>query len=166
MRTKILFSFLTCSLEYGKCLSSSCCSLSNRNISFRYSDFARAISRASENTALAEQFRWMAETQLLAKVIELKVAEELKQFATSLSLSDDQKQKLHNFLTEAREKVQAYRKDNPNASQQDLVNHVKANRSALRERLVNFLTPEQLTKWDAEVAKAKEFLGHKMAASA
>jgi hypothetical protein len=95
-----------------------------------------------------------------------KVAEELKQFATSLSLSDDQKQKLHNFLTEAREKVQAYRKDNPNASPQDLVNHVKANRSALRERLVNFLTPEQLTKWDAEVAKAKEFLGHKMAASA
>ena len=95
-----------------------------------------------------------------------KVAEELKQFATSLSLSDDQKQKLHNFLTDAREKVQAYRRDNPNASPQDLVNHVAANRSTLRERLVNFLTPEQLTKWDAEVAKAKEFLGQKMAASA
>jgi len=95
-----------------------------------------------------------------------KVAEELKQFATSLKLSDDQKEKLHNFLTDAREKVQAYKKDNPNASPQDLLKHVAANRTALRERLVNFLSPEQLTKWDAEVAKAKEFLGHKMAASA
>jgi hypothetical protein len=28
-----------------------------------------------------------------------------------------------------------------------------------RERLVNFLTPEQLTKWDKEVAKAKGILG-------
>jgi|SRR6516164_3508408 protein CpxP len=95
-----------------------------------------------------------------------KVAEELKHFASSLNLSDDQKEKLHTFLADAREKVQAYKKDNPNASPQDLVNHVAANRSALRQRLVNFLSPEQLTKWDAEVAKAKEFLGHKMAASA
>jgi hypothetical protein len=38
------------------------------------------------------------------------------------------------------------------------------NRAALRQRLVNFLTPEQLAKWDTEVAKAKEFLGHKRAA--
>jgi len=95
-----------------------------------------------------------------------KVAEELKQFATSLNLSDDQKQKLQSFLTDAREKIQAYKKDNPNASPQDLLKQVAANRSALRERLVNFLSPEQLTKWDAEVSKAKEFLGQKMAASA
>src|SRR5215469_1948419 len=95
-----------------------------------------------------------------------KVAEELKQFATSLNLSDDQKGKLQTFLTDAREKIQAYRKDNPNASPQDVVKQVAANRSALRERLVNFLSPEQLTKWDAEVSKAKEFLGQKMAASA
>jgi hypothetical protein len=95
-----------------------------------------------------------------------QVAEELKRFATSLNLSDEQKQKLQNFLTDAREKVQEYKQANPNASAQDLLNQVAANRSALRERLVNFLNPEQLTKWDAEVAKAKEFLGHKMAASA
>jgi len=95
-----------------------------------------------------------------------KVAEELKHFATSLNLSDDQKQRLQTFLSDAREKIQAYKKENPSASPQDLLKHVSANRSALRERLVNFLSPEQLTKWDAEVAKAKEFLGHKMAASA
>jgi periplasmic protein CpxP/Spy len=95
-----------------------------------------------------------------------KVAAELKQFASSLNLSDDQKQKLQTFLTDAREKLQAYRKDNPDASPQDVLKQVAVNRSALRERLVNFLSPEQLTKWDAEVAKTKEFLGQKMAASA
>jgi hypothetical protein len=31
-------------------------------------------------------------------------------------------------------------------------------------RLVNFLSPEQLTKWDAAVKNAKEFLGEKLAA--
>jgi len=95
-----------------------------------------------------------------------QVAEELKRFGTSLNLSDDQKQRLQTFLTDAREKIQAYKKDNPNASAQDVLKQIGANRTALRERLVNFLSPEQLTKWDAEVAKAKEFLGHKMAASA
>jgi hypothetical protein len=30
--------------------------------------------------------------------------------------------------------------------------------------LVSFLTPEQLTKWDAEATKAKEFLSQKLAA--
>jgi len=95
-----------------------------------------------------------------------QVAEELKRFAHSLNLSDDQKQKLQGFLTDAREKIQTYRQDNPNASPQDLLKQLAANRTALRERVVNFLSPEQLTKWDAEVAKAKEFLGQKLAASA
>jgi hypothetical protein len=29
-------------------------------------------------------------------------------------------------------------------------------------RIVKFLTPEQLQKWDTEVSEAKEFLGHKL----
>ena len=33
---------------------------------------------------------------------------------------------------------------------------------ALRERVEKFFTPEQLTKWDAEVTKAKEFLGERL----
>jgi hypothetical protein len=41
---------------------------------------------------------------------------------------------------------------------------VADNRATIRQRLVGFLTPEQLTKWDAEAAKAKEFLGQKLAA--
>jgi hypothetical protein len=95
-----------------------------------------------------------------------KVTEELKQLATGLKLSDDQKEKLQNLLMEGREKIQAYKQDNPNASPQDLLKQVAAHRSALREKLVNLLSPEQLTKWEAEVGKIKEFLGQKMAASA
>jgi anti-sigma regulatory factor (Ser/Thr protein kinase) len=92
------------------------------------------------------------------------VVGELKRIGASLNLSDDQKQKLQTFMTEAADKVQEYRKQNPNATQMDLIKKVTENRAALRQRLVNFLTPDQLTKWDAEVANAKEFLGQKLAA--
>jgi hypothetical protein len=92
------------------------------------------------------------------------VASELKRFATDLNLSDDQKQRLHGFLTEASEKVQEYKQQNPSASKDDLVKRITTNRTEIRERLKSFLNPEQLTKWDAEVAKAKEFLGQKIAA--
>ena len=92
------------------------------------------------------------------------VAGELKRFGTDLNLSDDQKHKLSNFLTEAREKIEEYKQQNPNASKEDLIQKVAANRTSIRERLVNFLTPEQLGKWDGELAKAKEFLGQKIAA--
>ena len=95
-----------------------------------------------------------------------QVANELKRFATEdLNLSSDQKEKLHGFLTEAYEKVQDYRKQNPNATREDLIRRVAENRTAIRERLTKFLPPEQLTKWDAEVAKAKEFLGQKAASA-
>jgi len=93
-----------------------------------------------------------------------QVAAELKRFTTELNLSEDQKQRLHYFLTDAYQKVQEYREQNPNASKEDLIRRVAENRTGIRERIVSFLTPEQLAKWDAEVAKAKEFLGQKIAA--
>ena len=92
------------------------------------------------------------------------IASELKRFGTDLSLSDDQKQKLQTFMTEASEKLAEYKQQNPNASREDLIKKAAANRAAIRERLVSFLNPEQLTKWDAEVSKAKEFLGQRIAA--
>jgi hypothetical protein len=92
------------------------------------------------------------------------VVDELKRFATDLSLSEDQKQKLQDFLSEASEKLQEYKQQNPNASREDLIRKVADNRSMIRQRLISFLTPEQLNKWDAEAAKAKEFLGQKLAA--
>jgi ribosomal protein L16 Arg81 hydroxylase len=95
-----------------------------------------------------------------------KVAAEMKQLVGNLNLSEEQQEKLRGFLSEAREKVEEYRKQNPSATKEDLVRKVAENRSEIRERLTKFLTPEQLTKWDAEVSKAKEFLGQARAASA
>lgn len=92
------------------------------------------------------------------------VVGELKQIGADLNLTDEQKQKLQAFMTEASEKVQEYKQQNPSATREDIAKKVLDNRAALRQRVVNFLTPEQLAKWDTEVAKAKEFLGHKLAA--
>ena len=93
-----------------------------------------------------------------------QVATELKRFASSLSLTADQKEKLHVALSEAREKIAEYMQKNPNTTKADVVSKIVANRDAIRQRVVNFLSPEQLEKWDAEKAKAKEFLGQKIAA--
>jgi len=92
------------------------------------------------------------------------VVGELKQIGADLNLTDEQKQKLHAFMTEASEKVQEYKQQNPSATREDIAKKVLDNRAALRQRVVNVLTPEQLAKWDTEVAKAQEFLGHKIAA--
>ena len=94
-----------------------------------------------------------------------QVADQLKKFASDLNLSDDQKEKLRGFLEQAKEKVQAYRTANPNATNADIIKAVASHRDQLREQVVKFLTPEQLTKWDAAVKTAKEFLGEKLAAA-
>ena len=87
------------------------------------------------------------------------VAAELKRFAGDLSLSDDQKSKLQTALENAREKLDEIRQANPDMSRADVIAKLKSVRVTARERLVGFLTPEQLGKWDAEMAKAKTFLG-------
>jgi hypothetical protein len=53
---------------------------------------------------------------------------------------------------------------NPDTTKADVICKVVANRDAIRQRVVNFLSPEQLKKWDDEKAKAKELLGQKIAA--
>jgi periplasmic protein CpxP/Spy len=88
------------------------------------------------------------------------VQSELKRFATDLNLSEDQKTRLKSALENAREKLDEIRKDNPDITKADVVAKLKGARGPLRERVVAFLTPEQLTKWDAEVSKAKAFLGY------
>jgi periplasmic protein CpxP/Spy len=93
-----------------------------------------------------------------------QVATELKRFASDLNLTDDQKQKLQVALTEAREKIADYMQENPNTTKADIISKVVANRDAIRQRVVSFLSPEQLKKWDAEKEKAKDFLGQKIAA--
>jgi periplasmic protein CpxP/Spy len=92
------------------------------------------------------------------------VVGELKKFAGNLNLSPEQQQKLQTFVAEGYEKVQDYAKANPNATKEDLFKKATENRASIRQRLVSFLSPDQLTKWDAEIAKAKDFLGQKIAA--
>jgi len=46
-----------------------------------------------------------------------QVATELKRFAGDLNLTDEQKEKLHTSLAEAREKVGEYLRNNPNTEQ-------------------------------------------------
>jgi Spy/CpxP family protein refolding chaperone len=91
------------------------------------------------------------------------IAVELKRLGTELNLSDNQKEQFRALLTEKYEKLQEYKKQNPNLSKEDLAQYIARNRTAGREKIQNFLTPEQLTKWDAEVAKAKDFLSQRAA---
>jgi hypothetical protein len=91
------------------------------------------------------------------------IATELKRLGGELKLSDQQKADLKSFLTEKYEQLQEYRQRNPNISKEDVVNYIAKNRASGREKLEKFLTPEQLKTWDAEVAKAKDFLSQRAA---
>ena len=88
------------------------------------------------------------------------VRTELRRFAGDLNLSDEQKTKLHERLFFAAGRLHEYKKSHPEVTRQDIINALKSRRTELREGLERFLTPEQLKKWDAEVTKAKEFLGY------
>jgi hypothetical protein len=92
------------------------------------------------------------------------VTTELKKFAQELSLSDTQKEQLRTHLAEKYARLQEFMKQNANISRAELVQKIASIRGSLREQVVKFLTPQQLAKWDAEVARAKEFLGQNIAA--
>ena len=94
-----------------------------------------------------------------------EVVAELKQIGSELNLSDGQKEQLKTALTQAREKLQQYKQENPNATKEQLLSKIAANRSAIRERVVAFLTPEQLGKWDTAVAKINDSMDRKAASA-
>jgi DNA-binding protein H-NS len=91
------------------------------------------------------------------------VTTELKKFAQELSLSDTQKEQLRTHLADKYARLQEFMKQNANISRTELVQKIVSIRGSLREQVVKFLTPQQLAKWDAEVARAKEFLGQNIA---
>jgi hypothetical protein len=93
------------------------------------------------------------------------IAVELKRLGGELNLSDQQKDKLKTFLTEKYEKLQEFKKQNPNVSKEDIAQYIAKNRSAGREKLEQFLTSEQLKTFDAEVAKAKDFISQRAASA-
>jgi len=87
------------------------------------------------------------------------IRSELSSFAKDLNLSDDPKDRLHTAVEGAREKFEEYRSSHPGVTREEVVSKLKDARGPLRQRLEGFLTADQLSKWDAEVAKAKSFLG-------
>lgn len=91
-----------------------------------------------------------------------QVATELQRFAADLQLTEEQKEKLQVALAEGREKVGEYLKTHPGTTKAEIVAKVKEHRGEIHERVAAFLNPEQLGKWDSEVAKAKEFLGQRL----
>ena len=93
-----------------------------------------------------------------------QISAEIKRFSADLQLTDEQKEKLQGAMVEARGKIGDYLKNNPNTTKADIAKQVASHRDQIRQRVVNFLNPEQLKKWDAEMGKAKEFLGQKLAA--
>jgi len=92
----------------------------------------------------------------IARVVET----ELKRFAAELNLSDAQKTQLKTVLENAGERMDVIREQNPDITKPEVMAKLKEVRSSLRERVEKFFTPEQLAKWDAGIAKAKNFLGH------
>jgi len=88
------------------------------------------------------------------------VADELTRFAGELNLSEEQKGKLRFFLEEKEEKLFEVLKKNPNPKKPEVIAKLRIVRDSGRDAITKFLTPEQLQKWDAEMAKAKTFLGH------
>jgi periplasmic protein CpxP/Spy len=91
-----------------------------------------------------------------------QVATEVKRFAADIDLSEEQKEKVRAALAEGREKVGEYLKAHPNTTKAEVAAKVKEHRGEIHDRVAAFLNPEQLGKWDDEVAKAKEFLGQKL----
>ena len=88
------------------------------------------------------------------------IKDEIKRFAGDINLSDEQKTKLQERLAFAAGRLHEYKKSHPDVTRQDIIKAVGSQRAVLRQAVERFLTPEQLKKWDAEVAKAKEFLGY------
>jgi periplasmic protein CpxP/Spy len=93
------------------------------------------------------------------------IAAELRRLGGELNLSDSQKEQLKIFLTDKYEKLQEYKRQNPNLSREDITQYIAKNRAAGREKIEKFLTRDQLKTWDEEVAKAKDFLSQRAASA-
>jgi protein CpxP len=91
-----------------------------------------------------------------------KIVDEVKRFATDLNLSESQKSQLQAAYEKAEDRIEEIRKANPDVTRADVIKKLAAARDQIREHIVNFLTPDQLKKWDAEMSKARNFLGHPM----
>ena len=91
-----------------------------------------------------------------------KIVDEVTRFAADLNLSESQKNQLKAAYERAEDRIEEIRNANPDVTRADVIRKLVAARDQIRERIVEFLTPDQLKKWDAEMSKARTFLGHPM----
>ena len=91
-----------------------------------------------------------------------KIVDEVKRFAADLNLTEAQKGQLQIAYEKAEDRIEEIRRVNPDVTRADVVRKLAGARDQIREQVVSFLTPDQLKKWDAEVSKARTFLGHPM----
>ena len=76
-----------------------------------------------------------------------RIEDEIRRFTTELSLSDPQKAQLRTAFENAETKL-------------DDGTPFQKVRDSIREQVTKILTPQQLTKWDDAMSKARTFLGH------
>lgn len=76
-----------------------------------------------------------------------RIEDEIRRFTTDLGLSDPQKAQLRTAFENAETKLE------------DGTPFQKV-RDSIREQVTKILTPQQLTKWDDAMSKARTFLGH------
>jgi hypothetical protein len=79
--------------------------------------------------------------------VKTRIEDEIRRFATELNLSDSQKAQLRTTL------------ENAETTLDDGTPFQKV-RDSIREQVTKILTPQQLTKWDDAMSKARTFLGH------
>ena len=82
-----------------------------------------------------------------------QVADELRRFAADLNLSQQQKDQLRPILEDQLSQTQAVRNDTT-LSKSEKGAKIVSIRAAERSKVATVLSPEQMTKWDAETAKA------------
>jgi periplasmic protein CpxP/Spy len=70
------------------------------------------------------------------------IATELRRLGSELNPTDSQKEQLRTFLTDKYEKLQEYKRQNPNLSKEDTAQYIAKNRATGREKIEKFLTPD------------------------
>lgn len=87
-----------------------------------------------------------------------QLTDELTRFGKELALSPEQKTQLGPVLGDQMDKIGSLNKDTSLTKESKLAKYNDI-RKAGYEQIKKILSPEQLKKWDAEMAKAKDFLG-------
>lgn len=87
-----------------------------------------------------------------------KLTDELTRFGKELSLSPEQKTQLGPVLGDQMEKIGTLNKDTTLTKETKVARYNDIRKEGY-EQIKQILNPTQLKQWDAEMAKAKDFLG-------